>query len=137
MMETGTEVWAELRFRGAELDLNRITAELDLNPSKTWRQGTSAYRGKSTATWKDDGWRWSTARELSLDLPRHIEMVVETIMLKSERATALLDSGMTGYIEGIAVIDNGDYPELVFSNRLLNEIASMGLYLAIDLIAKV
>ena len=82
-------------------------------------------------TWKDDGWRWSTDRELSLDLPRHIEKVVETIMLKSDGARALLESGMTGYIEGIAVVDNDEYPELVFSNRLLDEIASMGLYLAI------
>jgi hypothetical protein len=135
--QTKTEVWAELCFRDTELDFSRITAAVDLKPTKTWKRGTSAYRGKTSMTWKDDGWRWSTDHEFSLDLPRHVEKVVEIILLKSDEVRTLLDSGMTGYVEGISIVDNDDYPELVFSNHLLGEIAAMGLYLAFDLIAKI
>jgi hypothetical protein len=46
---------------------------------------------------------------------------------------ALTDQGLEGYVEGVAVVANDDYPELVISRHLIKALADAGLYFAIDL----
>jgi hypothetical protein len=129
-----TEIWAEFCLRGLDLDIDEISSQLDLQPTKTWKRGTPAYRGGGPATWKDDGWRWGTRHEFSLNLPRHIEDIVELLRPRSHVVKQYVDSGMTATIEGVAEMANGETPLLVFPSHLLADISEFGLTLAFDLI---
>jgi len=134
--QTRTEVWAELTIRGDGLSLEAISADLGIDPTKTWSRGTPAFKGGGSAVWKDDGWRWGTQHEFSRDLPRLIEDVVDLFAPKTEVVKRIAQSGSSVYLEGVAEIHDGDVPLIVLSNSVLTTIAQMGASLAFDLIMR-
>jgi Domain of unknown function (DUF4279) len=134
MPPTRTVVWAEFMLRGEDLQPAKVTAALNLKPSRLWLRDEPRFRQGSTIKNRHSGWRIGTDPERTLQLQRHVSQMVDLILPRREAIRQILLEGNAGYIEGVAQCPDNEIPDMVIPNETLRRIADLGLYLSFDLL---
>lgn len=87
---TCAQTYATVRVFHPQLDLNRVTAALHIQPSEAWLPGAIRFGAQR----KQGGWLLSSDGNVdSRDLRRHLDWVLDKLMLRVEEVENLMLDG--------------------------------------------
>lgn len=81
--QVATQVAASLTLTGKGFDPKEITSALGIQPTKTWRMGSSIQN--TLLKREHDGWEWSSGYVRTLNLPELVDRVLDALEPVSDK----------------------------------------------------
>lgn len=127
-----TRVYAYFALDG-DFDPGEATRALGVEPTRTWRRGDPRIPG-AVVVHKSDGWAFGTEEEQGLDLPSHVDEVLNRLHPLANHVNDLRQRlGLEASLECVAYVTR-QTPITSLSHASLSKIVDLGASLDFDLI---
>lgn len=135
--ENGPKIRAGFILVGHQVEPDRITQALGLQPSVTWREGEPRL-AQGPLMNDTDGWAIRTDYEESLNLPSHVDRILDVVHPLSGQIRKLcselkLEAELECVVR-IARSERQSVPIMNFESNVINRMADLGADLDIDIV---
>lgn len=129
--ESENRTFASFILIGKELDPGKITSELGITPSKSFRRGD---KRSETDMWKHGYWELCSADHVKTsDLGDHIRWVIEHVFpVRDELSSLLKGKDIKAGISCFSILEKGQ-TVINLSPLLIREMAELNLGIELDL----
>jgi hypothetical protein len=119
---------------GDGFDPNEVTAELGIEPTKTWRRGESLVPGMRPRS--HDVWSLKFGGEASWDFESQLDQLVELMQPRSKALAGLYDRfGIRAHVT-CEVLMEADAPAICLDAKMVSALADLQADLEIDVLQR-